>query len=95
MAASLHPGDFSARPQFVQKESNQDYWNLIEEFRKLTGIPLLLNTSLNLHGEPMNYSIVDAVRTVYLSGLDFLILPGDKLLFKLSAERKMLEVLDV
>lgn len=94
MAASLHPGDFSARPQFVQKASNADYWTLIDEFRKITGIPLLLNTSLNLHGEPMNYSIADAVRTVYLSGLEFLLLPGNRLLFKKTAESKLTEILD-
>ena len=93
MIAALHPGDFSARPQFVRRADNQDYWTLIDEFRKITGIPVLLNTSLNLHGEPMNYSIADAIRTVYLSGLEFLVLPENKLLFKKAAEHKLADIL--
>ena len=47
--ACLHPGDNTARPQFVKKNYNQPYWDLINEFYKLTKIPFLLNTSLNLH----------------------------------------------
>ena len=83
--AALHPADQSARPQFVDRESNLEYWSLIEAFRRLTGIPALLNTSLNLHGDPMNYSISDAVRTVAHSELDFLLLPDNKLLAKKTA----------
>jgi carbamoyltransferase len=83
--AALHPGDFSARPQFVQRESNPDYWQLISEFEKLTQIGALLNTSLNLHGDPMNSTVVDAARTLALSELDFLAMPGDRLLYKCRA----------
>jgi carbamoyltransferase len=80
--ACLHLGDYSARPQFVKKELNSDYWDLINQFFHLTNIPCLLNTSLNLHGEPMNYTIEDSVRTLSMSSLDFLILPDKKLLYK-------------
>ena len=93
IVAALHPGDFSARPQFVQRETNPEYWQLINAFRELTGVPVLLNTSLNLHGEPMNYSVSDAVHTVSNSDLDFLALPGDCLLYKRRAEGFLLEVL--
>ena len=80
--ACLHMGDHSARPQFVSNKINKDYWNLINEFYKITEIPCLLNTSLNLHGEPMNYSVEDAIKTLSRSSLNFLVLPDNKLIFK-------------
>ncbi len=91
--ACLHPGDNTARPQFVKKNYNKDYWSLINEFYKLTKIPCLLNTSLNLHGEPMNYTISDAVRTLALSSLDFLLLPNNTLLLKKKAKNKLKEII--
>lgn len=45
--------DKSARPQVVTKESNSEYYQLIQEYYKLSGIPLLLNTSFNKHNEPI------------------------------------------
>ncbi len=78
----LHGADYSARPQYVLRGTNPEFWEIIEAFRKLTGIPALVNTSLNLHGEPMNYSLADAVRTVALSDLSLLSMPGDRLLCK-------------
>ena len=93
IVGGLHFADHSARPQFVTRESNPEYWALIEAFRAATGIAALLNTSLNLHGEPMNYTVADAVRTVALSDLDFLLLPDDRLLFKCSAEPQLRTIL--
>jgi carbamoyltransferase len=87
--ASLHGADFSARPQFVDRATNPEYWEIIEAFRRLTGIPVVLNTSLNLHGEPMNYTVADAVRTVAMSGLDCLALPGRQLLYKKRAAARV------
>ncbi len=84
--ACLHPGDFSARPQMVRKDLNYNYWHLINEFYKLTKIPCLLNTSLNLHGDPMNFSIEDAVRTLSKSSLEFLIIPNNKIIYKKKSE---------
>ena len=89
----LHMGDGSARPQFVSKKLNYDFWSLISEFYKITDIPCLLNTSLNLHGEPMNYSVSDSVRTLALSSLDFLIIPNSKLLVKKRAENEIKDIL--
>jgi carbamoyltransferase len=91
--AALHPADFSARPQFVLKQTNPEYWALISAFQELTGIGALLNTSLNLHGDPMNRSAADAARTLALSALEFLSLPGDRLLYKASARSSLEEVL--
>lgn len=90
---ALHFADHSARPQFVDRETNPEYWALIDAFRERTGIPALLNTSLNLHGEPMNYSVADAARTVALSDLDFLVLPDDALLYKRSAFERLKSVI--
>jgi carbamoyltransferase len=87
--AALHPGDFSARPQFVSKEANPAYWQLIRDFQSFTGVPVLLNTSLNLHGDPMNASIADASRTLALSALEVLALSADRLLVKRSAASRI------
>ena len=87
--AALHPGDLTARPQFVNRESNRDYWDLIHEFEKLTGVSALLNTSLNLHGEPMNATIADAARTLAKSALEVLAIPGNRLLCKRSAAARL------
>ncbi|MAJ24197.1 MAG: hypothetical protein CMP36_01660 [Rickettsiales bacterium] len=90
--ACLHMGDNSARPQFVSQKLNQEYWDLINEFYKLTEIPCLLNTSLNLHGEPMNYSMKDAIRTLLNSSLNFLILPNNSLLYKKEFKEFILNI---
>ncbi|HLZ70243.1 MAG TPA: carbamoyltransferase [Dehalococcoidia bacterium] len=68
--------DGSARVQTVGREVNPRYWELIAEFDRLSGVPVLLNTSFNLRGEPIVCSPKDAIRTFYSSGLDFLVL-GD------------------
>src|SRR5262249_40431314 len=93
IVAALHPGDFSARPQFVTREWNLDYWALISAFERITGIGALLNTSLNLHGDPMNSSVADAARTLALSSLDFLISEKGKLIYKKRAEAALASIL--
>lgn len=77
--AGTHPYDRTVRPQFVSKEHAPEYHQLISEFQKLSGVPALLNTSFNLHGEPIVDTIADAVRTFELSGLDHLFI-NDKFL---------------
>ena len=66
--------DFTARVQTVDKETNRIFYNLINDFYKLTDIPVLLNTSFNLNGEPIVCSPTDAIRTFYNCGLDILII---------------------
>jgi len=66
--------DGTARPQFITKEINLEYYNLIKEFGKITGIPVLLNTSFNLKGEPIVNSCEEAYTTFMRSGLDILVL---------------------
>ncbi len=72
LIAGLHPYDFSARPQMVTKEFNRDYHRLISLFEKNTGRGGILNTSFNLHGEPMVCSPEDAIHTFEDSGLKYL-----------------------
>ena len=66
--------DGSARPQTVEKEINPLYWNLINEFGKRTGVPVLMNTSFNLRGEAIVNTPTDAVRTFFSSGMDALVI---------------------
>lgn len=66
--------DGTARPQFVDKETNPQYWELINEFYKLTGVPVLINTSFNLAGEPIVNSPQDAIHTFLHSDLDVLVI---------------------
>jgi carbamoyltransferase len=73
IAAVTH-ADNTARVQTVTQEANPRYWNLINEFGKLTGVPVVMNTSFNLKGEPIVCAPKDAVRTFYSSGLDFLVM---------------------
>jgi len=64
--------DGSGRLQTVGKTGAPRYRALIEKFGELTGVPIVLNTSFNLNGEPMVYSPTDAIRTFYSSGLEVL-----------------------
>ena len=71
--------DGTARPQMVNKKVNPRYWNLINEFKKITGIPLLLNTSFNIQ-EPIVCSPKDAVNTFGNSNFDALVLENNLVL---------------
>lgn len=62
--------DGSARPQTVEKDVNPLYWRLIQEFGARTGVPVVMNTSFNLRGEPIVCTPTDAVRTFFSSGMD-------------------------
>ncbi len=70
--AALHPYDKTARPNIVTKEQNPHYHALISSFEKITGIGALLNTSFNLHGEPVVESPEDALSTFERSGMSHL-----------------------
>ena len=73
--------DNTARVQTVRREANPRYWKLLRAFGERTGVPVLLNTSFNLKGEPIVCTPRDAVRTFYSSGLDYLVI-GDTLVGK-------------
>jgi len=72
LPTTMHPYDFTVRPQVVTKEYNPDYYDIINKFSKLTGTGGVLNTSFNLHGEPNVLTPEDAIHTVENSSLKYL-----------------------
>jgi len=66
--------DGTARLQTVHQETNPRFHQLLKEFEKLSGVPILLNTSFNVMGEPIVESPVDAIRCFFTTGLDYLVL---------------------
>jgi carbamoyltransferase len=64
--------DGTARPQLVRREDNPSYWRILDAYRRRTGTPTIINTSFNLHEEPIVRSPQDAVRAFLDSALDFL-----------------------
>lgn len=73
--------DGSARLHTVRPEINPRYHGLISRFGELSGVPVVLNTSFNIMGEPIVESPVQAVRCFYSTGLDALVI-GDFVLYK-------------
>ncbi|WP_438431716.1 carbamoyltransferase family protein [Gorillibacterium sp. sgz500922] len=73
--------DGTARVQTVSRETNERYWTLIDEFRKLTGIPILLNTSFNNNAEPIVNTEEDAIVSFLTTHIDYLVI-GDYLVSK-------------
>ncbi len=66
--------DGSSRLQAVSRQTNPRYAALIDRFADRTGVPVLLNTSFNLRGEPMVNSPANAIQTFLASGIDWLVL---------------------
>ena len=77
--------DGTARLQTVHRETNPRYHKLLKEFEKLTGIPVILNTSFNIMGEPIIESPIDAIRCFFSTGLDYLVM-GNYILSKNQRE---------
>ncbi|MDZ8264153.1 carbamoyltransferase [Nostoc sp. ChiQUE01b] len=73
--------DGTARIQTVSRKTNERYWNLIDSFKKLTGVPILLNTSFNNNAEPIVDSVEDAIVCFLTTGLDYTVV-GDYLIAK-------------
>ena len=79
--AGCHPYDKTVRPQILDKISNPKYYSIIKTFFNKTGVPALLNTSLNLHGNPMASGLEQVIYTFKLSGLKYLYI-NDNFLIK-------------
>lgn len=71
--ATLH-NDLSARVQTVSQKNNIKFYNVINNFYKITGVPVVLNTSFNDKGEPIVCSHIDALKSFYKTNLDYLYL---------------------
>ena len=75
--------DYSARIQTVNEKQNKKYYNLIKKFDSITNVPILVNTSFNIRGEPIVSSIEDAYRCFLITDLDYLVC-GNQILEKTS-----------
>jgi carbamoyltransferase len=64
--------DGTARPQVVRECDNSSYYRIIKEYRTRTGVPVIVNTSFNIHEEPIVRSPDDAIRAFLDSALDYL-----------------------
>ena len=74
LAAGTHPRDHTIRDKLFKKNANPYYHSLLSSFEQKTGRGGLVNTSFNLHGEPIVYSPEDAIRVLQKSGLKHLAL---------------------
>ena len=75
---TLYPGavhvDGTARPQLVDEQGSPNLYGVLTEYERLTGCPVLINTSFNMHEEPIVCSETDAVRAFLQAQLDYLVL---------------------
>jgi carbamoyltransferase len=72
--------DGTCRVQTLKREDNPNYYDLIQEFDKLTGVPIVFNTSFNLAGNTIVETLKDALWTIHNSAIDYLYLPELKVL---------------
>ena len=79
--------DGTCRIQTVTREQNEAYYDLIEEFRKITGVPILFNTSFNLAGEPLVETLEDALHTMKNCDIDYMYLPEVGKLVTVASEQ--------
>jgi carbamoyltransferase len=81
--------DYSARIQTVHKNTNPKYYDLINEFKKITNCPVLVNTSFNVRGEPIVCSIEDAFNCFMGTNLDILVIE-DFIMFKNQQDQSLI-----
>lgn len=90
--------DDTCRVQTVTEEQNKHYYNLIKDFKDITGVPVIFNTSFNLAGDPLVETIEDAFDAMKRSKLKYLFLPELGLMATKTIEdpqpREVLEVAD-
>jgi carbamoyltransferase len=67
--------DGTARVQTIVREDNPFYYDVVAEFGRMTGVPVLMNTSFNVRGEPIVESPLDAIRCAFGTGIDALAMP--------------------
>lgn len=73
--------DGTSRPQVVRKKNNKKFYKLLQEFEKITGHAILINTSFNIQGEPIVNKPSEAIRCFFGTGIDYLAL-GNYLITK-------------
>lgn len=83
--ATVHV-DGTARPQLIEERENKSYYNILKEYHKITGIPTLINTSFNMHEEPIVCTPNDAIRSFLQGHLEYLAI-GNYLVKHQSGEK--------
>ncbi len=89
--ASVTHVDNSARVQTISKEDNLEYYKVVEEFGRITGVPVLINTSFNVRGEPIVCTPQEALDCFKNTDIDYLVLENciiDKALQNFSREER-------
>ena len=71
--AAVHV-DGTARPQLIRRETNPDYYDILVEYERLSGVPCLINTSFNMHEEPIVCSPTDALRAFLRGKIETLVI---------------------
>ncbi len=84
--------DYSARIQSVHKDTNPRYWTVINEFKKLTGYGVIVNTSFNVRGEPIVCTPDDGFRCFMRTEMDFLVMGN--YIFDKKDQQKLKEDID-
>jgi len=69
--AAVHV-DGTARPQLIREDANPSFYRIVREYYQLSGIPSVINTSFNMHEEPIVNSPIDAIRAFLQGNLDYL-----------------------
>jgi len=64
--------DGTARPQSVNHRKTPIYWNVLNEFKNLTGVPVVINTSFNVHEEPINNNLNDSISALQRNSVDMI-----------------------
>lgn len=72
LIAAVHNADLTCRAQLLQREQNAPMYDIIDEFQKITGKAVVLNTSFNLHGYPIARTAEEAMYIFHNSGLEFM-----------------------
>ncbi len=86
--------DGTARPQVIKREDNPYYYDVLNEYYKLSGIPTLINTSFNMHEEPIVATPEDAIRAFLDAELDYLVLENYLVAFNDNKNIKPQEILN-
>jgi carbamoyltransferase len=83
--------DGTARPQIIDSKTAPDFYKILIEYHQITGIPSLINTSFNMHGEPIVCTPEDAIRSYQQGNLEFLAI-GDYLIKNQDAINKRMSM---
>jgi len=89
LVPALQHNDGTSRIQTLNKEQNKNYYDLINEFYKLTGIPMVLNTSFNLAGDTMVDNMQDALWTCRNGNIPYLYCPERKMIIDFTGRKNV------